>query len=58
MIIILLALAFIIFTVIKIINYGRWAGKHGNRRGAIGLYLMALLCLVLPSAVFLLNLLR
>jgi hypothetical protein len=30
-------------------NYARWAGKQGLRRGAVGLYLLALGTLVAPA---------
>lgn len=45
-------------TAIKTINYGRWAGKQGNKRGAFGLYLLALLTVVIPLGIYIFNILR
>ncbi|MDB4895244.1 MAG: hypothetical protein JWN15_1506, partial [Firmicutes bacterium] len=30
-------------------NYARWAGKQGLRRGAVGLYVLALAAVVVPG---------
>lgn len=40
---------------IKLINYGRWAGRQGNRRGMVGLYLMALCTFAIPCGVYIFN---
>jgi hypothetical protein len=37
----LMAIAVILGVAIKTINYGRWSGQQGNRRGAVGLYVLA-----------------
>lgn len=58
MIAIILGITLVMLTVIKLVNYGRWAGKNNNRRGAVGLYLLALFTLLIPSAVYVLNMLR
>lgn len=54
----ILMLTVIIFAVIKIVNYGRWAGQKKNVRGAIGLYLLAVFTVAIPVGVYILNLLR
>jgi len=33
------------------VNYGRWAWKTKRYRGAIGLYVLAALCTLVPSLV-------
>jgi len=45
----------IILAVIKTANYGRWAGKQRNLRGMIGLYILALLTVLYPLAVYIYN---
>lgn len=55
---ILFILFLVFFAAIKVINYGRWAGKQGNRRGAVGSYLVALLTVAIPVGVYILNTLR
>lgn len=58
MILMIFILTITIFAAIRTVNYGRWAGKQGNKRGALGLYLLALLTVVIPLAIYILNILR
>jgi hypothetical protein len=58
MIQIILMLVIIGVLVIKLINYGRWAGRQGNLRGMLGLYLLAVSTIVLPFSIYILNLIR
>ncbi|KAF1084443.1 hypothetical protein SPSYN_02220 [Sporotomaculum syntrophicum] len=53
--IIALTIIFLVAVAIKTINYGRWSAGQGNWRGAIGLYVIALLLLALPAAVYIYN---
>ncbi len=55
MIIMALAIALVILVEIKTINYGRWSARQGNRRGAIGLYIIAMLLLLVPTGVYVYN---
>lgn len=55
MIVIIFMLTVISAAVIKVINYGRWAGRQGNKRGAIGLYVFAVFVVLLPMGVYILN---
>jgi len=50
-----LAIAFVLSVAIKTVNYGRWSARQGNWRGAIGLYVIALLLFVLPAGVYIYN---
>ncbi len=43
-----LAVFIILYGSLHLVNYGRWAGKLGNRRGAVGLYLYAIIALAVP----------
>lgn len=43
---------------IRTINYGRWAGKQGNTRGAIGLYTLSFLTVIIPAFIYYLNNMR
>lgn len=45
-----------LLTAIYTVNYGRWAGRRGNRRGAWGLYVLAVLTVAVPLVVLLLRL--
>lgn len=38
-----------LLVAIYTVNYGRWAAKQQHGRGAIGLYVLALLTLVVPG---------
>jgi hypothetical protein len=38
----------IVLSCLRLVNYGRWAGRKGNRRGAAGIYVIAAVCLLLP----------
>jgi hypothetical protein len=58
MITIILELVIILLAVIKLVNYGRWASKQGNLRGAVGLYLLVILTIGTPVGVYVLNMLR
>jgi hypothetical protein len=58
MFVLTLAGGVIAITVIKVVNYGRWAGKQGNLRGAIGLYLVAFATIAVPVTVYIINYLR
>ncbi|MEW6523799.1 MAG: hypothetical protein AB1445_09565 [Bacillota bacterium] len=31
------------------LNFGRWLGRRGYRRGALGVYLLAILALAVPA---------
>lgn len=35
------------------VNYGRWAGRRGNGQGAWGLYVLAVLTVLMPFLVLL-----
>jgi hypothetical protein len=52
--VLVLSIVIIIFAAIKTINFGRWVGRRGNRRGAFGLYFFTLLVVVIPPGVYLL----
>lgn len=56
--IIVLMLTVISAAVIKVINYGRWAGKQGNKRGALGLYIFAIFVVLIPTGVYILTISR
>lgn len=43
---------------IRTISYGRWAGKQGNTRGAIGLYILSSLTIIIPAFIYYLNNMR
>lgn len=45
----------VLFIAIRTINYGRWVGKKGNSRGAIGLYILSLVAIFLPVFTYYLN---
>ena len=47
------AMAVPLGAAIYTINFGRWAWKHENYRGAIGLYLLAALTVGLPLVILL-----
>lgn len=51
----ILMLLVVLAAGIKLINYGRWAGRQGNRRGMFGLYLMALCTFAIPCWVYIFN---
>jgi|GEM_PF-2990709 len=44
--------------IIRTVNYGRWTGKQGNIRGAVGLYILAVTTGIIAVFVYLLNNLR
>ncbi len=54
-IVVVLTIAFVLSVTIKTINYGRWSARQGNWRGAIGLYLIAVLLFLLPTGVYIYN---
>ncbi|MEG6522232.1 hypothetical protein [Desulfotomaculum sp. 1211_IL3151] len=58
MITIILGLLILLVATIKLVNYARWSGKQGNLRGALGLYLLAILTIGTPVGVYVLNMLR
>ncbi len=53
--IIVLTIVFVLAVTFKTINYGRWSARQGNWRGAIGLYVIALLLLALSAGVYIYN---
>jgi len=48
----LLILLFLLAVSFYLSTYARWAWRQGYRRGAVGTFLVALLTLVLPVAVW------
>lgn len=48
----LLILLFLLGVSYYLSTYARWAWRQGYRRGAVGTFLVALLTLVLPVAVW------
>jgi len=58
MITLLLGFSLLIVIAGRTFNYGRWAGRQGNRKGALGLYLFSLLVIIIPLSVFYLNSVR
>jgi len=48
----LIAILVPILVAIYTCNYGRWAWQQGMRGGAVGLYALAVLTLVLPLLTF------
>lgn len=47
------AAAAVLATAAYTFNFGRWAGRKGNRVGAFGLYVLAVLTVVVPVWVWL-----
>jgi hypothetical protein len=37
------------------VNFGRWLAKEGNIRGAIGVFIVAAICVVAPLALLILR---
>ncbi len=52
MLVIIAALLFCAGAALKLINFGRYCWGKGNKRGAIGLWLYALVTVALPAALF------
>jgi hypothetical protein len=37
------------------VNFGRWLAKEGNIRGAIGVFIVAAICIIAPLALLILR---
>jgi hypothetical protein len=37
------------------VNFGRWLAKKGNTRGAIGVFIIAVICVIAPLALLILR---
>lgn len=45
----IISLFYIVCTCIYTVNFGRWAWKRQNKSGAVGIFILAIITLLLPN---------